>query len=356
MWDELAKECRPILVYGMGNGADKLIRRLAEYDVDISDVFASDGFVRGHSFHGIRVKSFSEVKELYNDFVIVLSFGTKREQVLDMLSAMDREYDMYVPDMPVANEEEYFDREFYNTHYDEIKKAYDRLSDERSKKAFSSILHYKISGRMKYLEEGYDSDEEIYSLISPLAPKSVIDGGAYDGDSLIEMRKYLPSILRAIAVEPDCKTFKKLLKNTSFLDGFDIKLYNAALWSSSGVGRFSASANRNSTVVATASYEYKEDAVELVSVDGIADGAVDYIKYDVEGAEAIAISGSLSVISRYSPALRIAIYHRSCDVFSIINYMSDRFSDYDYYIRRKRCLPAWEIDLIMIPRRIQNEK
>ena len=28
MWDSLAKESRPIVVYGMGNGADKLFRRL----------------------------------------------------------------------------------------------------------------------------------------------------------------------------------------------------------------------------------------------------------------------------------------------------------------------------------------
>jgi len=84
MWDELARETRPIMVYGMGNGADKLFCRLDRYGVIVREVFASDGFVRGHSFRGYKVKSFSEIKEQYDDFVILLSFGTNREEVLDM--------------------------------------------------------------------------------------------------------------------------------------------------------------------------------------------------------------------------------------------------------------------------------
>ena len=52
MWDELAHETRPIMVYGMGNGADKLFARLEKYGVTPREVCASDGFVRGHSFRG----------------------------------------------------------------------------------------------------------------------------------------------------------------------------------------------------------------------------------------------------------------------------------------------------------------
>ena len=61
MWDTLASETRPIVVYGMGNGADKLIERFDKYGIKISDIFASDGFVRGHFFRGFRVMSFSEI-------------------------------------------------------------------------------------------------------------------------------------------------------------------------------------------------------------------------------------------------------------------------------------------------------
>ena len=82
MWEEIKNEKRPIVVYGMGNGADKLFDRLDSFGVKVSDVFASDGFVRGHSFRGYRVKSFSEIKETYADFVILLSFASNREDDL----------------------------------------------------------------------------------------------------------------------------------------------------------------------------------------------------------------------------------------------------------------------------------
>ena len=44
MWDILRGENRPIVVYGMGNGADKLIRRFDSLGIEIADFFASDGF------------------------------------------------------------------------------------------------------------------------------------------------------------------------------------------------------------------------------------------------------------------------------------------------------------------------
>ena len=116
VWDILAAESRPIVVYGMGNGADKLLARFEAYGLEVADFFASDGFVRGHSFHGKRVKSFSEIKEAYGDFVIVLSFASGREEVLSLFRALDADYELYIPDMPVSGEQ-YFDRAFYNENY-----------------------------------------------------------------------------------------------------------------------------------------------------------------------------------------------------------------------------------------------
>ena len=49
---------RPILLYGMGNGADKILTVCEAYGIPVADFFASDGFVRGHSFHGKVVLSF----------------------------------------------------------------------------------------------------------------------------------------------------------------------------------------------------------------------------------------------------------------------------------------------------------
>ena len=70
MWDILAKETRPIVVYGMGNGADKILQVCEERGITVADTFASDGFVRGHSFHGKKVLTWSETKEKYEEYLM----------------------------------------------------------------------------------------------------------------------------------------------------------------------------------------------------------------------------------------------------------------------------------------------
>lgn len=345
MWDALASESRPIVVYGMGNGADKLLERFAKYGITVSDFFASDGFVRGHTFHGMRVKSFSEIKENYSDFVIVLSFASNRAEVIEMLEAIDAEYDMYVPDMPVAGEE-YFDRDFYNAHYGEILKAYSLFDDEDSKNAYASIINYKLTGRMKHLMNAYSTKEELYAELSAVRIERFIDAGAYNGDTAKEAIEYFKDLREIIAIEPDPKNFKKLEKFAATLTEPIIRTVNSAVWSESGDGEFSSSGNRNSSISSTTSYEHKETGVSLISIDSLG-ASPDHIKYDVEGAELEALVGSHQTIERSHPALLVSLYHRSRDIFEIPNYLAEKYPFYRMTLRRLKCLPAWEIDLLL---------
>ena len=345
MWDLLAQESRPIVVYGMGNGADKLIERFKKYNIEISDFFASDGFVRGHTFHGMRVKSFSEIKETYPEFVIVLSFASNRQDVIEMLEKIDSEHEMYVPDMPVAGEE-YFDREFYNAHYDEIVKAFELFADEESKNAYASIINYKLSGKMQYLMDAYSNKDELYAELSSSPIETYIDAGAYNGDTAKEAIKYFPDLGEIIAIEPDPRNYKKLLRFSEEIESPRITTLNAAVWNKGGAGEFSSSGNRNSSISSTSSYQHKETDVSLISIDSL-NLSPDYIKYDVEGAELEALEGTRDTIERAHPILLVSLYHRSKDIFEIPNYLAKEYPFYRIVLRRLKCLPAWEIDLLL---------
>lgn len=347
LWDRLAAETRPIVVYGMGNGADKLFDRLDTYGVAVADIFASDGFVRGHSFRGMRVLSFSEVREKYNDFVILLSFASSRHEVLEMLADIDAKYEMYIPDMPVADATEYFDREFYNSHYREIERAYNALADEASRSTYAAILHYKLTGRMHYLFDCYATTDEIYSLLPCDTIRHMTDLGAYNGDTVREGMRYFPSLSTAIAVEPDPKTYKRLLKFAATVTDIDLVTVNAAVFDRVGDGEFLSSGNRNSSVNSTASHEHRTEAVSLVTADSLT-RTTDYIKYDVEGAEYEALVGSHRLITESAPALLVSLYHRSRDIFYLVNYVNDKYPDYKLCLRRTPCVPAWEIALVAV--------
>ena len=350
LWEMLAAESRDIWLYGMGNGADKLFLRFAEYGIEVREIFASDGFVRGHSFKGYKVKSFSEIKNSYSDFVIVLSFASNRREVVEMLQDIDSKYDMYIPDMPVCDLGEYFDKDFYNNHYQEILKVYTELCDEDSKRIYSSVLNFRLSGKLSYLLEGFSEKSEMYSLIGKDEVFNMIDAGAYNGDTAREAELYFENIRKIYAIEPDARSFKKL-SAYSEISKAEIYPVNAAVWSKCEKGEFSESGNRNSTVLATASFEHKKEQKDLISIDSLNFDSVDYIKYDVEGAELEAIIGSDVTIRKFKPRLLVSLYHRSRDVFFLPIYLMEKYPEYDFYIRRLYSVPAWELNLIMIPKK-----
>jgi FkbM family methyltransferase len=345
IWDKIAMEKRPIAVYGMGNGADKLFSRLEKYGASVSAVFASDGFVRGHSFRGHLVKTLSDIEAEFEDFIILVSFASNRSEVIDLVKDIDGRHELYIPDMPVAGDE-YFDREFYNSNYTDILKAYNALCDDDSRYLFAAAVNYKLTGKMEYLISAYSTVDEIYGIL----PKNIecsVDAGAYNGDTVRELISYRPSVKRIYAIEPDKRNFKKLSKYISEAELMQsVVAVNAAVWDSDTDGSFVGSGNRNSSVSSTASFENRREEIPLVRIDGISSERIDYIKYDVEGAEYEALEGSSGVISEYRPALLISAYHRSRDIFFLVNYVKERYPDYKLYMKRTLCFPAWEIAVI----------
>ena len=59
LWSVLADASSPILLYGTGDGADKILSVMEEKGLRASGFFASDGFVRDRYFRGEHVMSLS---------------------------------------------------------------------------------------------------------------------------------------------------------------------------------------------------------------------------------------------------------------------------------------------------------
>ena len=133
LWQYLAATDKKIVMYGMGNGADKILAVCERYGIEIADFFASDGFVRGHSFHGKVVLSYSDTKAKYGaeNMIVLISFGSSLPDVLELLRRVDAECETYAPDVPVCDGE-IFNYEFFNSHKDEIEKVHSLLADDES--------------------------------------------------------------------------------------------------------------------------------------------------------------------------------------------------------------------------------
>lgn len=329
MWETLRGT--DALIYGMGNGALKLLKLCREYNVRVKDIFASDDFARGNEFCGYKIAPMSETLAKYENPAILLAFGSSLPPMLDLFYRLDEKYDFYAPDMPLFGQE-LFTKAVFERDLGKIYKVYEKLYDDKSRSVFESVLRYKASGRISFLRECESSRQEILEKILPESGL-YLDLGAYKGDTIEETLKIM-NCDKVIAVEPDAKNFRKLQA-----DFPQAELINAAVWDRDGEVHFSEAGSRGSSVGA------EGNLIKSRSVDSILNKrAADYIKIDVEGSELRALSGAENALKR-SPALSVSLYHRCCDIYELPLRVLDINPEYRIMIRHHPYVPAWETNL-----------
>ena len=339
LWSYLRTVKKPIVLYGMGNGADKIIDVLKAYGIEISGVFATDGFVRDKYFHGFKLSSYSELREKFSEMAVLLCFGSSRPEVLANIKRISAEQELYAPDVPVYGGG-LFNNEYAQNNKESLERVYSRLADEKSRETFRNIIRYKLSGKLDYLYRCEVSEEEPYRSFLKLSDnESYIDLGAYTGDTVSDFVSRVKDYNSITAVEPDKKSFKKLINNTEGLKNF--KAINACVSDKSGTEAFSMRGGRNSSLG-------EGEKIAAVTVDEIAEKGATFIKADVEGGEAKAISGAKNTILKYKPKIQLACYHRNEDLFYLPEAVFNIRDDYKLYLRHFPSIPAWDTNYYFI--------
>lgn len=339
LWQQLSKTDRPILLYGMGNGADKIINSLGHYGVTVSDCFASDGFVRGQIFHGKPVLPRSEALARYPDAIVLLAFGSARPDVLQAVSEIQATHTLLVPDVPVFGDN-LFTEPFYLSHKEEFSAARALLADERSRTLFDDIIRFKLTGDPACLWDCQSPEQTLAECLHPKRYRVCADLGAYVGDTAQMMLSLFPNVERIDAWEPDPKTYVKLCHYAQTEP--KVNALQFASLDYTGEVNFSVSGNRNAGIGAPG----KIAPVPCRAPDDLYyKDAPDFIKIDVEGAERLTLKGCQKTLDTHRPDLLISLYHRSEDLYDLPLYLHKLCPDYKMYLRRDKGLPAWDIVL-----------
>ena len=345
VWQTLAATDKHVVMYGMGNGADKILAVCEKYGIEVEDFFASDGFVRGQTFHGKRVISFADVLEKYGaeNTVVLVSFASSLPDVMDAIARVAATCETYIPDVPVKGDT-LFCEAYERAHRAELDAACALLADERSREVFRGVVEFRRTGRLDVLRATEDDRTAVMRELLHLDDYRVaIDVGAYDGDTARDLTALCPRIERIFALEPDRRNFRKLCAYAE--NESRIVPVNAAAWSEQTMLVFDDSGNRNAGVDADGTARRTVE-VEAVALDGICHNEhVDYIKYDVEGSEKQALEGSARIIREQRPDLLVSLYHRTEDLHELILKIHDLYPDYRLYVRRYPYVPAWDLNL-----------
>ena len=350
LWHYLKKTDLPIVIYGMGNGADKILEILNRNQITVSDFFASDGFVRGHSFHGKKVLSFSEIQEKYEKFIILLAFGSSLTDVMAKIVSISEKHELYAPDVPVC-EGELFDADFYLENQSKFEIVRSLFADEKSKEVFDDLISYKLSGNISYLRHADTEKADALKEILSGGYTAYVDLGAYNGDTVKESLAYYPTIQKITAFEPSAKTFAKLNTYLSSLQDIEIHSFPLCAWDKTETVILTDGSGRNTTIGGNTPGKTKNGAKIRTSECDSLDRQNDYsnekllIKYDVEGAEWEAILGSVKTIRNNQTEMIVSLYHKSADLFALPLLIHEILPSHKLYLRKHPYIPAWDINL-----------
>ncbi len=343
IWCELKNEVRPIVLYGTGNGADRIIDILEKENIKISGIFSSSAFVRDRFFRGYKVETFEALKERFPDMRVLMSFGSARCEVLENVRSIALTNEISAPDVPVFGDN-VFTWDFYNAHKDELFRVYESLSDDISRDTFRKLVEFKLTGKIENLFACEYDNRDLFNLTENC---TYIDFGAYNGDTALQFYEKFPRS-RIIAVEPDKRNFRKLLENTAHIE--NISYYNALVSHVDGSVYLDNNKGRGAHESGKGSLEAEAITVDsLVKKEKLTPDSQLVIKFDVEGNELKALTGAEATIKNFAPVLVVACYHRSEDYFTLPLKILEMNPVYKVYMRHYKGIPAWETDFIFIP-------
>ncbi|MBR6025623.1 MAG: FkbM family methyltransferase [Firmicutes bacterium] len=354
MWNEIAASAYPVVLYGTGNAAQKIISICNQKNIGIAGIFASDAFVRDRSFAGYPVISYEEAKKRFGRMTVLLCFGSHLPDVIDNFKRIDAEQNLYAPDLPIAGGE-LFDKDYKYRHAAELSRALMMLADDESRRVFAALIDYKLSGRIKYLFDCESPDDENWALLGLNDHETYFDLGAYNGDTLRQFIKSAGGSYSSItAVEPEARNYRKLseyaeslyLRQALTKSGSSVNLINKAVSDKAGTLYFEKGSGRGG-----AAGKGKTVEVECTSVDLLAEQlklSPTFIKMDLEGMEQKALTGASHVIAANKPKMLISAYHRSQDIFAIPLMIKNIRPDYKVYLRHSPCIPAWEFNYYFV--------
>lgn len=237
--------------------------------------------------------------------------------------------------------------ELIMSHLDDLAKVMSLLSDDFSKKCLVDIATFRLGLNTSYAsfhhtENQYFNHLTLKSLKNN--PVCYIDGGAYTGDTFLELCK-LVDVQKSYLFEPDADNFEKLVLNT-------LKSYQSVHCLPIGLSdryeilSFSAGLGEGASIQETGTAH-----IAVAALDTLITGQekVDFIKLDVEGAEKKALDGAKQLIVRSRPVLAISLYHQPQDLWELPLFLSTICENYKFYIRQ-HCANSFDSVLYAVPK------
>lgn len=348
--DELIQEikrCKNIIVFGAGRSGEWVVRLLRHYGIEPRCYCDNSPYKWGQIKNDLEIMSFDNGITRYSDAGICIG-SMWAEEIMQQIADYDdgllsRTWDLLTAMLWETFNADYLSHEyeFIRDNYCEFERIHNMLADEESQRTLEGILNYRLTRDKKYLRK-IRSREVIYFdktiVKSILDDREIIDGGAFDGDTvdaLIQNTNWKNCKIHCYEVdEKNCKRIENKIRRRKRGE-YTVILHKSALWSESG-----KILHLTGTELSSKVNEKNDIDVSMVLSESIDDYKyvnVGFMKIDIEGAEREALKGARETIKRYHPVLAICAYHLQDDLLVLPEIIHSIDCNYQLYLRQYLC-------------------
>ena len=335
------KHSKYVCVFGMGAISYPIIsalRNISEVRIDfLSD---NDSSKWGKSYHGNLLCISPRDLEQYVDDVTILITTQHYKEIYAQLVGRGFSRIFVTTEYRLLNNEFFKKSENIEKVKGSAMRMLDILEDERSREILRTLIvnwyDFSIDG------PGYGdifSDDQYYprGIIRLDSNEAFVDGGAFNGDTLLEfIEKTGGKFSSAAAFELDKRNFQDMQDNVKKLDPVlrdKISLYNCGILDEeTEIGYETGGSGKQSTFINVIG-ETSERGKTVRLSDVVGNERVTFIKMDIEGAELKALIGAEQIIKAQKPKLAICVYHKPEHLWEIPLYLKSLVPEYKIFLR-----------------------
>jgi FkbM family methyltransferase len=343
LFDRLAGErANKLVLFGAGQLGQWVLKRLGQAGVIPLCFSDNRPELWGTLAHGMVVLSPAEAANRYGEtatFIVTIYNGSAARAQMRGLGCRSvlpapllfwKYSAQMMPDLGIGSPAT------LSSETDQIRQCYALLADQASRHELCEQLEWRYWMRPEFLPLPPDHGELYFpaDLITSIDEEVVVDGGAYDGDTIRSLMSRGQRFKHMYALEPDSQN---LVGMAAFLQTLpeDIQ-QRVTVWPYAlGDKDEKVSFVETHTMGSKISTADEGVSMEARRLDSLPWGPKPtYIKLDIEGYEPLALSGGAHLLADAMPVLAICAYHRTEHLWQIPNLIHSLAPDYSLYLRR----------------------
>lgn len=298
------------------------VEKIKGQGLNIATLVTIDTALREDSDTDFEIVQLNEFAKRYlkPEYVMVLDYLSARVAVKHI--KVCKIIDLMLPQLT----KRYY--EAFMNHVPELYEVYSSLKDELSRKTFYGFWLGRTSAQFGELVFARGSQYFTAGFI-PDKGAVVIDAGVLDGGNSLTFHEFGYKVYGFEMDRENFKVAKKLADKKGFVvENFGLGSHEHEMTYTHAPGGAPG---------ASKLIEGGEEVAKIIPLDIYVRQKkiprVDFIKFDVEGAEIDVLKGAATTIARWKPIMAISAYHKPDDFWVLMNMVKEIRPDYEFALR-----------------------